>query len=161
MTEQAISPLRRRMIEDMTIGKFAQKTQHDYVQQVKGFQQWSGTLALAGFGLGSCRPLVGFFKSNSAAVQIEKRETEAACRCSMAPRSRLWVKGCRCGYVGGTFGVPRLLTACRITQLGSLRPRPERQARPDSLAQGRCPSSPKISQQRGHGQKSRAPGLPS
>ena len=27
MTEQAISPLRRRMIEDMTIRKFAQKTQ--------------------------------------------------------------------------------------------------------------------------------------
>jgi hypothetical protein len=26
MTEQAISPLRRRMIEDMTIRKFAQKT---------------------------------------------------------------------------------------------------------------------------------------
>jgi hypothetical protein len=30
MTEQAISSLRRRMIEDMTICKFAQKTQHDY-----------------------------------------------------------------------------------------------------------------------------------
>ena len=29
MTEQAISPLRRRMIEDMTIRKFAQKTRHD------------------------------------------------------------------------------------------------------------------------------------
>jgi integrase/recombinase XerD len=29
MAEQAISPLRRRMIEDMTIRKFAQKSQHD------------------------------------------------------------------------------------------------------------------------------------
>jgi hypothetical protein len=29
MTEQAISPLPRRMIEDTTIRKFAQKTQHD------------------------------------------------------------------------------------------------------------------------------------
>ena len=37
MTEQAASPLRRRMIEDMTIRKFAQKTQHDYVQRVKDF----------------------------------------------------------------------------------------------------------------------------
>jgi integrase/recombinase XerD len=37
MTEQAISPLRRRMIEDMTIRKFAPKTQHDYVQRVKDF----------------------------------------------------------------------------------------------------------------------------
>jgi hypothetical protein len=33
VTEQAISPLRRRMIEDMSI-KFAAKTQHDYVQRV-------------------------------------------------------------------------------------------------------------------------------
>jgi integrase/recombinase XerD len=37
MTEQAISPLRLRMIEDTTIRKFAQKTQHDYVQRVKDF----------------------------------------------------------------------------------------------------------------------------
>ena len=28
MTDEAISPLRRRMIEDMTIRKFAPKTQH-------------------------------------------------------------------------------------------------------------------------------------
>jgi predicted dinucleotide-binding enzyme len=31
MTDQAMSPLRRRMIEDMTIRKFAPKTQHDYL----------------------------------------------------------------------------------------------------------------------------------
>ena len=35
MTDEAMSPLRRRMIEDMTIRKFAAKTQHDYVQRVK------------------------------------------------------------------------------------------------------------------------------
>src|SRR5215469_6692828 len=40
MTEQAISPLRRRMIEDMTIRKFAPKTQHDYVQRVKDFASY-------------------------------------------------------------------------------------------------------------------------
>ena len=40
MTEQAISPLRRRMIEDMTIRKFAQKTQHEYVQRVKDFASY-------------------------------------------------------------------------------------------------------------------------
>jgi hypothetical protein len=33
MTDEAVSPLRRRMIEDMTIRKFAAKTQHDYVQR--------------------------------------------------------------------------------------------------------------------------------
>ena len=35
MTDEAMSPLRRRMIEDMSIRKFAPKTQHDYVQRVK------------------------------------------------------------------------------------------------------------------------------
>ena len=30
MTEMAISPLRRRMIEDMTVRKFVEKTQNDY-----------------------------------------------------------------------------------------------------------------------------------
>ncbi|MEA2817608.1 MAG: integrase/recombinase XerD [Rhodospirillaceae bacterium] len=42
MTEQAVSPLRRRMIEDMTMRKFAQKTQHDYVQRVKDFAKFLG-----------------------------------------------------------------------------------------------------------------------
>jgi site-specific recombinase XerD len=42
MTEQAISPLRRRMIEDMTIRKFAPKTQHDYVQRIKNFTAFLG-----------------------------------------------------------------------------------------------------------------------
>ena len=37
MTDKAMSPLRRRMIEDMTIRKFAPKTQNDYVQRVKDF----------------------------------------------------------------------------------------------------------------------------
>src|SRR5258708_4504402 len=42
MTEQAVSQLRRRMIEDMTMRKFAQKTQHDYVQRVKDFAKFLG-----------------------------------------------------------------------------------------------------------------------
>ena len=42
MTERAISPLRRRMIEDMSIRKFAAKTQHDYVQRVKDFATFLG-----------------------------------------------------------------------------------------------------------------------
>src|ERR1700689_1983037 len=42
MTDQAISPLRRRMIEDMAIRKFAPKTQHDYVQRVKDFAAFLG-----------------------------------------------------------------------------------------------------------------------
>lgn len=42
MTDEAMSPLRRRMIEDMTIRKFAPKTQHDYVQRVKDFAAFLG-----------------------------------------------------------------------------------------------------------------------
>src|SRR6266536_4229383 len=42
MTDEAMSPLRRRMIEDMSIRKFAPKTQHDYVQRVKDFAEFLG-----------------------------------------------------------------------------------------------------------------------
>ncbi len=42
MTDKAISPLRQRMIEDMTIRKLAPKTQHDYVQRVKHFAGFLG-----------------------------------------------------------------------------------------------------------------------
>ncbi len=42
MTDEAMTPLRRRMIEDMAIRKFAPKTQHDYVQRVKNFAAFLG-----------------------------------------------------------------------------------------------------------------------
>jgi site-specific recombinase XerD len=42
MTDQAISPLRRRMIEDMTIRRLAARTQHDYVKGVKDFTSFLG-----------------------------------------------------------------------------------------------------------------------
>jgi integrase/recombinase XerD len=42
MTDEAVSRLRRRMIEDMTIHKFSPKTQHDYVQRVKNFAAFVG-----------------------------------------------------------------------------------------------------------------------
>jgi integrase/recombinase XerD len=37
MTDECISPLRRRMIEDMTVRNFAAKTQTDYIRRVKNF----------------------------------------------------------------------------------------------------------------------------
>ena len=42
MTDEAMSPLRRRMIEDMTFSKLAPKTHHDYVQRVKNFATFLG-----------------------------------------------------------------------------------------------------------------------
>jgi hypothetical protein len=37
MTDKAISPLRRRLIEDMTIRQLGPKTQHEYIRRVKSF----------------------------------------------------------------------------------------------------------------------------
>ncbi len=42
MTDKAISPLRRRMIEDMTIRKFAPKTQASYIRAVRHFTVFLG-----------------------------------------------------------------------------------------------------------------------
>jgi len=39
---QPISPLRARMIEDMTVRGFAEKTRHDYVRQVQAFAAFLG-----------------------------------------------------------------------------------------------------------------------
>src|SRR5246127_3895638 len=42
MTEAPISPLRRRMIDDMTMRKFAPRTQEGYIRAVKGFSAFLG-----------------------------------------------------------------------------------------------------------------------
>ena len=42
MTDQTISPLRRRMIEDMTTRKFAPKTQASYIRAVRNFTVFLG-----------------------------------------------------------------------------------------------------------------------
>jgi integrase/recombinase XerD len=39
---QPISPLRARVIEDMTVRGFAEKTRHDYVRQVQAFAAFLG-----------------------------------------------------------------------------------------------------------------------
>lgn len=42
MTDEYISPLRRRMIEDMTVRNFAPKTQHDYIRAVTKLARFLG-----------------------------------------------------------------------------------------------------------------------
>jgi len=42
MTDTPVSPLRRRMIEDMTIRRFAPKTQQGYIRAVKNFSAFLG-----------------------------------------------------------------------------------------------------------------------
>jgi len=41
-TTTPISPLRRRMIEDMTVCGFGEKTQSDYIRHVKNFTIFLG-----------------------------------------------------------------------------------------------------------------------
>jgi Phage integrase, N-terminal SAM-like domain len=42
MSQKPISPLRRRMIEDMTVRKFVEKTRDDYIRPVKTFAAFLG-----------------------------------------------------------------------------------------------------------------------
>ena len=42
MSEKPISPLRQRMIEDMTVRRFNEKTQSNYIRQVKSFTVFLG-----------------------------------------------------------------------------------------------------------------------
>ena len=45
MTEKAISPLRRRLIEDMAVRRLVPKTQHHYIRHVKRFADFLGQSA--------------------------------------------------------------------------------------------------------------------
>src|ERR1700680_4039690 len=38
----AVSPLRRRMVEDMSVRKFGEKTRHDYIRHVESFAKFLG-----------------------------------------------------------------------------------------------------------------------
>jgi integrase/recombinase XerD len=42
MSEKPISPLRRRMIEDMSVRKFGAKTQQDYIRHIEAFAKFLG-----------------------------------------------------------------------------------------------------------------------
>ena len=42
MSEKPISPLRRRMVEDMTVRNFAEKTRNDYIRHVRTFTAFLG-----------------------------------------------------------------------------------------------------------------------
>ena len=58
MSEKPISDLRRRMLEDMAVRKFGEKTQHDYIRHVEAFASLPRPLARHGNGRGRA-PLPG------------------------------------------------------------------------------------------------------
>jgi hypothetical protein len=53
MSEKSISPLRRRMIEDMTVRNFIEKTRNDYLRHVKTFTAFLGRSPDTAQGAGS------------------------------------------------------------------------------------------------------------
>ena len=85
MTEQAISPLRRRMIEDMSIRRFAAKTQHDYVQRVKDFATFLGRSP----DKAEAEDVRRFRLHLSRTVQARRRSTPPSRRCGSFSRLRL------------------------------------------------------------------------
>jgi hypothetical protein len=50
MTDECISPLRRRMIEDMTVRNFVVKTQTDYIRRVESIKRVVDALQCAVIG---------------------------------------------------------------------------------------------------------------
>jgi hypothetical protein len=100
MTGQVISQLRRRMIEDMSIRKFAAKTQHDYVQRVKDLATFLGRspdtaeaedvrrfrLHLTASGAGT--PKIN--AAVAAAAPTKRRCITSSLRSSIMP----WTRGC-------------------------------------------------------------------
>ena len=42
MSEKPISELRRRMLEDMAVRKFGEKTRHDYIRHIAAFAKFLG-----------------------------------------------------------------------------------------------------------------------
>ena len=114
MTDEAISPLRQRMIEDMTIRKFAPKTQHDYVQRVKNFAAFLGRspdtasfedvrryqlhLAASGVGVATLNQTVStlrfFFKRSGATISSSTPMSfTSRANCQWCSVRRKW-RGC-------------------------------------------------------------------
>ena len=60
MTETAISPLRQRMIDDMTVRHFVEKTRTDYIRQVRGLVTLRG---LTEMGSATCPSLCHYTRS--------------------------------------------------------------------------------------------------
>src|SRR5689334_2820712 len=77
MTDEAMSPLRRRMIEDMTIRKFAPKTQHDLYGAI-GVKAFRYAISLFGRAATSPRPDLLFARLlRAAAVKGGRRPSRS------------------------------------------------------------------------------------
>jgi site-specific recombinase XerD len=83
MTDKAISPLRRRLIENMAIRRLGPKTQHEYIRHVKSFADFVGRSP---------------DKATSVAISCggrrsERRSTVNACASALRLFSKITLKG--------------------------------------------------------------------
>ncbi len=71
MSEKPISPLRQRMIEDMSVRNFGEKTRNDYIRHVRTFTAFLGRSLLlhcdARSGKRGAAPYVGARAAQDAA----------------------------------------------------------------------------------------------
>ena len=127
MTDEAMSPLRHRMIEDMAIRKLAPKTQQGYIRTVKDFAAFLGRSPEAasfedvrGFQLhlaesGAHIPVLNH---TVAALRFFFRVTLKRSESSSTPRSPMSPASCR------SCSVRRKWRACWMQHQGSnTRPR--------------------------------------
>ena len=77
MTETAISPLRQRMIDDMTVRHFVEKTRTDYIRQVRGLVTLRG---LTEMGSATCPSLCHY--TRRFAPRVERLGSEEPVRAS-------------------------------------------------------------------------------
>jgi hypothetical protein len=96
MSQKSISPLRRRMIDDMTVRKFAEKTRNDYIRHVKTFVAFLGrspdTATPEDLRLFQLHQSVGGGARDASRVywtRHPRRRSWHICRCSGHP-SRLY-----------------------------------------------------------------------
>ena len=89
MTDEAMSPLRRRMIEDMTIRKLAPKTQQGYIRTVKDFAVFLGR-SPASANFEDVRRFQLHLAANGAGTPILNHTVSALPGGTALPLSRRW-----------------------------------------------------------------------
>jgi Phage integrase, N-terminal SAM-like domain len=88
MSDETISPLRRRMIEDMTVRGIGEKTRNDYIRHVRTFSAFLGRAPDTATADGQRRfQLFGhsLSRTTNAARKLEKRSVQPGAR--FGPRS--------------------------------------------------------------------------